>query len=229
MAQDRHPLAAALQGGEWVTPDLIKEMAKRPVLAKGMSNPKYQARFAASCIYLLVKRRPEESDSRAVTPSARGVLGDDIRHAQAARSSEGPKNGAKKFDSDPPSSARCMGSHMIKLAGDEDAPKPSTPALPTEKEKQEMGPLCSQIAEDCANGKGPEPCKTKKEQDEVDAVLKNEELRELLMNPKTQELCSGGSDPARSRRRWRKSRKPGRSSGSSSRRGWSSCNSLSKF
>ena len=48
MAQDRHPLAAALQGGEWVTPDLIKEMAKRPVLAKGMSNPKYQARFAAS-------------------------------------------------------------------------------------------------------------------------------------------------------------------------------------
>ena len=25
-----------------------------------------------------------ESDSRAVTPSARGVLGDDIRHAQAA-------------------------------------------------------------------------------------------------------------------------------------------------
>ena len=47
-----------------------------------------------------------------------------------------------------------------------------------------MGPLCSQIAEDCANGKGPEPCKTKKEQDEVDAVLKNEELRELLMNPK---------------------------------------------
>ena len=35
-----HPLAAALQGGEWVTPDLIKEMAKRPVLAKGMSNPK---------------------------------------------------------------------------------------------------------------------------------------------------------------------------------------------
>ena len=50
-----------------------------------------------------------------------------------------------------------------------------------------MGPLCSQIAEDCANGKGPEPCKTKKEQDEVDAVLKNEELRELLMNPKTQE------------------------------------------
>ena len=50
MAQDRHPLAAALQGGEWVTPDLIKEMAKRPVLAKGMSNPKYQARFAASCI-----------------------------------------------------------------------------------------------------------------------------------------------------------------------------------
>ena len=48
MAQDRHPLAAALSGGEWVTPDLIKEMAKRPVLAKGMSNPKYQARFAAS-------------------------------------------------------------------------------------------------------------------------------------------------------------------------------------
>ena len=88
-----------------------------------------------------------------------------------------------------------MGSHMIKLAGDEDAPKPSTPALPTEKEKQEMGPLCSQIAEDCANGKGPEPCKTKKEQDEVDAVLKNEELRELLMNPKTQELMQRCSDP----------------------------------
>ena len=76
-----------------------------------------------------------------------------------------------------------------------DAPKPSTPALPTEKEKKEMGPLCSQIAEDCAHGKGPEPCKTPKEQAEVDAVLKNEELRELLMNPKTQELMQRCSDP----------------------------------
>merc|ERR1719478_1139496 len=162
MAQDRHPLAAALQGGEWVTPDLIKEMAKRPVLAKGMSNPKYQAA---------------------------------LQELQ-----KDPKNGAKKFDSDPELKrfltefCEVMGSHMIKLAGDED-PKPSTPALPTEKEKQEMGPLCSQIAEDCANGKGPEPCKTKKEQDEVDAVLKNEELRELLMNPKTQELMQRCSDP----------------------------------
>ena len=113
----------------------------------------------------------------------------DMRHAQAALQElqKDPKNGAKKFDSDPELKrfltefCEVMGSHMIKLAGDEDAPKPSTPALPTEKEKKEMGPLCSQIAEDCANGKGPEPCKTKKEQDEVDAVLKNEELRELLM------------------------------------------------
>ncbi len=63
MAQDRHPLAAALSGGEWVTPDLIKEMAKRPVLAKGMSNPKYQAA---------------------------------LQELQ-----KDPKNGAKKFDSDP--------------------------------------------------------------------------------------------------------------------------------
>ena len=144
-----------------------------------------------------------ESDSRAVTPSTRGVLGDDIRHAQAALQElqKDPKNGAKKFDSDPELKrfltefCEVMGSHMIKLAGDEDAPKPSTPTLPTEKEKKEMGPLCSQIAEDCANGKGPEPCKTKKEQDEVDAVLKNEELRELLMNPKTQELMQRCSDP----------------------------------
>ena len=139
-----------------------------------------------------------------MTPSARGVLGDDdIRHAQAALQElqKDPKNGAKKFDSDPELKrfltefCEVMGSHMIKLAGDEDAPKPSTPALPTEKEKQEMGPLCSQIAEDCAHGKGPEPCKTPKEQAEVDAVLKNEELRELLMNPKTQELMQRCSDP----------------------------------
>ena len=128
MAQDRHPLAAALSGGEWVTPDLIKEMAKRPVLAKGMSNPRYQAA---------------------------------LQELQ-----KDPKNGAKKFDSDPELKrfltefCEVMGSHMIKLAGDEDAPKPSTPALPTEKEKKEMGPLCSRIAEDCAHGKGPEPCKT---------------------------------------------------------------------
>jgi len=163
MAQDRHPLAAALSGGEWVTPDLIKEMAKRPVLAKGMSNPRYQAA---------------------------------LQELQ-----KDPKNGAKKFDSDPELKrfltefCEVMGSHMIKLAGDEDAPKPSTPALPTEKEKKEMGPLCSRIAEDCAHGKGPEPCKTPKEQAEVDAVLKNEELRELLMNPKTQELMQRCSDP----------------------------------
>jgi len=163
MAQDRHPLATALQGGEWVTPDLIKEMAKRPVLAKGMSNPRYQAA---------------------------------LQELQ-----KDPKNGAKKFDSDPELKrfltefCEVMGSHMIKLAGDEDAPKPSTPALPTEREKKEMGPLCSRIAEDCAHGKGPEPCKTPKEQAEVDAVLKNEELRELLMNPKTQELMQRCSDP----------------------------------
>ena len=89
-----------------------------------------------------------------------------------------------------------MGSHMIKLAGDEDAPKPSTPALPTEKEKEGDGAFMFANRRDCANGKGPEPCKTKKEQDEVDAVLKNEELRELLMNPKTQEPMQAVLGPA---------------------------------
>ena len=163
MAQDRHPLAAALQGGEWVTPELVQELAKRPVLAKGMSNPRYQAALQAL--------------------------------------QKDPKNGAKQFDSDPELKrfltefCEVMGGHMIKLAGDEEAPKPSTPALPTDKEKAQMGPLCAQVSEACARGEGPEPAKTKQEQQEVDDVLKNDELRELLMDAKTQELMQRCADP----------------------------------
>ena len=71
---------------------------------------------------------------------------------------------------------------MIKLAGDEDAPKPSTPALPTEKEKGDGSPLLAN-RRGLREWEGARALQNEKEQDEVDAVLKNEELRELLMNP----------------------------------------------
>ena len=92
MAQDRHPLAAALQGGEWVTPDLIKEMAKRPVLAKGMSNPKYQARFAASVYTGVASRR-----WRAVGADAVAAMTYDTRRRPCKSSRRTPKTAPKNL------------------------------------------------------------------------------------------------------------------------------------
>lgn len=43
MASDTSPLAQALGNGEWVTPDLVREMAKRPALAAGMNDPRCTA------------------------------------------------------------------------------------------------------------------------------------------------------------------------------------------
>ena len=87
-----------------------------------------------------------------------------------------------------------MGSHFVKLGGGKAEP-PSTPALPTDEEKQKMGPLAAEVVEAAARGEGPEPAKTPAEQSEVDKIVSNEELRTLLMDPKTQELMQRCSDP----------------------------------
>ena len=43
MSESEHPMARALQGGEWVTPGLVEMIAKSPILQAGMANPRYQA------------------------------------------------------------------------------------------------------------------------------------------------------------------------------------------
>ena len=43
MEGSSHPMAQALKGGDWVTPELVKAMAERPALARGMGDPRCQA------------------------------------------------------------------------------------------------------------------------------------------------------------------------------------------
>ena len=122
----------------------------------------------------------------------------DIRHAQAALQElqKDPKNGAKKFDSDPELKrfltefCEVMGAHFETL-GAADAP----PAPPTAAEKKAMGPLASAVVEDAARGAGPAPASTPKEKAEVDAVLNDAALCDILMDPKTQELMQRCADP----------------------------------
>ena len=158
MEGNTHPMAQALKGGDWITPDLVEAMAKRPALARGMADPRCQAA---------------------------------IKELQ-----KNPKDGAKKFDSDPvlreflKDFCEVMGGHFEKMGKDA---APSAP--PTEEEKAKLGPLAAKVAEDAANGKGPTPAKTPEEKKQVEDVLNNADLRDLLMSPKTQGLMQRCADP----------------------------------
>ena len=82
-----------------------------------------------------------------------------------------------------------MGNHFTGL-GDKELKKREESRI-----LHDLGPLAAQIHRDHKDGKGPMPPQTPEEQNDVDAVLNNPDLKKLLTDPETQKLMQRCGDP----------------------------------
>ena len=167
MAASSHPMAAALKGGEWVTPDLVQAMARRPALAAGMADPRCQAALEEFKRDPAAASKKFDSDPRlkAFLSEFCEVMGAHFETLGAADAPPAPPTAAEK---------KAMG--PLASAVVEDAARGAGPApASTPKEKAEvdavlndaalcdllMDPKTQELMQRCADPREFEPASAK--------------------------------------------------------------------
>jgi len=167
--EERNPLMQQLKGGEWATDDLMGKLQSNPVLLRGLQNPKCQ-----EAMQLM------QSD---------------------------PTAAKKKFEHDAEVGAfmqafsAVMAEHFTRLGeqqAKEEAQK-NPPPVPIPEGNVEVGPLHAQAMarEKERQGKagGAITEVNREEEARVKEIVQDDELRDLLMDPKLQQILQECNDP----------------------------------
>lgn len=167
--EERNPLMQQLKGGEWATDDLMGKLQSNPILLRGLQNPKCQ-----EAMQLM------QSD---------------------------PTAAKKKFEHDAEVGAfmqafsAVMAEHFTRLGeqqAKEEAQK-NPPPVPIPEGNVEVGPLHAQAMarEKERQGKagGAITEVNREEEARVKEIVQDDELRNLLMDPKLQQILQECNDP----------------------------------
>ena len=169
MASSENPMMQALNGGEWINQGLADRIGSNPSLVRAMADPRFDA--------------------------ALKMMQKDPKRAMAMLESE-PWLKAAFVEL-----MGQMGGHFSALGEQQEqqkqqaAQQAARQAAPEAVPEAEMGPMAQDALRRHRTGDLPAPA-TSDEQKQVDAVLQDEELRGILMDPGTQHLLRSCSDPS---------------------------------
>jgi hypothetical protein len=194
--QNTTPFSKALSKGEWMTPDLMQKFVTNPKLARGLVDPRFQAALQE------LQRDPKaammkfQSDAELTSflQEFCQTMGEHFSHIGAQQEKE-----KKQEKQNQPVPALNHATKESKASPLNDANK-STPSdgVPTVPERPLSDAAMKRAA--AANGGKPvtqAPAISKEEQAQMDNILRNEELRELLMDPAMQQVMHKCQEPGR--------------------------------
>eukprot|EP00613_Pedinella_sp_CCMP2098_P037565 CAMPEP_0171800986 /NCGR_PEP_ID=MMETSP0991-20121206/71996_1 /TAXON_ID=483369 /ORGANISM="non described non described, Strain CCMP2098" /LENGTH=449 /DNA_ID=CAMNT_0012412581 /DNA_START=14 /DNA_END=1363 /DNA_ORIENTATION=- len=198
------PMANALAKTEdWVTPDLMKKFATNPKLARGLTDPKFQAALQE------LQKDPKaamlkfqgDKELTAFLQEFCQTMGEHFGHIGAQQEKEQKIKQAKAESTSAAKSKKSTAAAAAAAAADvgkKAAGLGRNEGIPTVPERPLSDAAMKRAA--AANGGKPvtqAPSVSHEEQAQMDNILRNEELRELLMDPEMQQVMQKCQEPGR--------------------------------
>lgn len=177
MKKDADPMMQKIQGGEWVTPDLLEVLQSNPVLGNGLKNPKCMAALQ------LMQKSPAEAKARfGNDPDVNAFVMEFGRVMGSHFTSLGEKE--SKANSNPNDPAK-KGPSISELQPGDSRPESASTLGPLAKAAVERELSKKEVNLNIDSNEVSEK--------QVQEVLQNDELRQMLEDPSLQQiLCECG-------------------------------------